>query len=113
MSNPAVRPRKSKPKVIYAEASKPEGRPEAAPPAAGNPQGGKYSVQVHSFRTNSLATEARRPLEAAGFTCFIKFFPGNAGWYAVFVGPFEDLNTAREKSAEFRTRGLAPVIRQQ
>jgi cell division protein FtsN len=80
-------------------------------PVIEEPKAAGYVIQVHSFRTDSLAQRALPKLERSGFTPYVRYT--NSGWYAVFTGPFESLAEARKAAAGLRNRGLSTIIRHQ
>ena len=81
--------------------------------AAAGRQSPRFVLQIHSFRKKQPAEESLAPLERTGDPVLVKFIGSGAGpgWFAVYVGPFDDLATAKEKASVLRAGGYSPVIR--
>jgi cell division protein FtsN len=63
-------------------------------------------IQVHSFRTEAQADAAGQRLREAGFEAANRLQVNDDGsrWYAVVVGPFDDVERAEEVAAMLRDR---------
>jgi cell division protein FtsN len=61
---------------------------------------------VHSFRTEAQADAAGQRLREAGFEAANRLQVNDDGtrWYAVVVGPFDDVERAEEVAAMLRDR---------
>jgi cell division septation protein DedD len=69
----------------------------------GVPDPGKYSVQVGSFRQETEATTLTDQLRATGYRVRMVRVDGVRGlWYQVFVGPYGDLDEARQDQMRVR-----------
>lgn len=110
--------------VLQAESS-PEPEPLPAPQQQGpavvsepepkRPASVEYFLQVHSFRNNEEAVENAKELKEMNLSSFVQHHAveGDSGWYAVYVGPFEDAETARHVDSQIRMAiGASPVLRE-
>jgi general secretion pathway protein A len=73
-----------------------------------------YALQVHSLRGQQEAEKALSALKRKKWNGFIFYTPGagNSEWYAVYVGPFKDMNSAVQAAAALnREEGFSPIIR--
>jgi cell division septation protein DedD len=103
---------------------KPEVKPEApAQPAPAAPveqpkapakaeakqaeTGGKFTVQVGSFNSESQANERISALRASGFEArsAVVEIPGRGTWYRVHVGRFREREEAARAAAQLREKG--------
>ncbi len=74
----------------------------------------QYYLQVYSFRTDSQAKAALAELQNAGYPSLSRLSTkgAGAGWFGVYVGPFEDLDSARQNVSRLRRRTrVSPVLR--
>jgi cell division septation protein DedD len=88
--------------------------PAAAPkpveqPAPAESAGGKFTVQVGSYNSQSEANEHVSRLRAAGFASRAAAveLPGRGTWYRVQVGRYADRAEASKAAGELRTKGGA------
>lgn len=90
-----------------------ESRPARLTPASVKPM--DYVLQVYSFRTMGRAEESAGELKGMSFPSFVVHQPGteDEGWYVVYVGPFNDLETARRTGSGLQAAtGTSPVLRE-
>jgi general secretion pathway protein A len=70
-----------------------------APPA----DEAKYSVQVHSFRLESEAAKLAELLRSLGYRVRTSYVDDTLGfWHRVFLGPYSDLEQAKQDEARVR-----------
>jgi general secretion pathway protein A len=117
---PVAPPPAAKPEPAPAVAATPPPKVEAPPatvstppPRAASPARasvpGTYSIQVHSFKSRQVADEAVSRLQRDGYQVHVT--PRGA-WFVIFVGPYGDSESARERAAELAQRyGSSPIIR--
>ena len=77
------------------------------------PQSG-YALQVHSFRNQEEAEKALATLKKKNWDGFVMYTAGagQSEWYAVFIGPFKDVNSAMQGAAALsREENLSAIIR--
>jgi general secretion pathway protein A len=73
-----------------------------------------YALQVHSLRGQREAEQALSALKRKNWGGFVFYTPGagELDWYAVYVGPFKDMNSAIQAAAALSSEeGLSPIIR--
>lgn len=78
---------------------------------SGNPA---FLLQVHSLKTQRQADSALADLKRKGYPALQRFVlnPDNTRWYVVYLGPFDDLEAAREAARRLLQREqLATILR--
>ena len=112
---PPASPVKSEPAPVLPAPPPPMRRttPASLPPEAASGAGAQardvYSIQVHSFKSRPVADETVSQMRQDGFEVNIR--PRGA-WFVIFVGPFGDAESARERAAEIASKyGASPIIR--
>jgi cell division protein FtsN len=108
IASPALQMRRPEPAT-----AKPSRTPPPSPPAAASqPAGGRYSVQVGSFRVREQAEELRGRLLGKGYAARIQLtrIPGSGIWYRVRVGRFADRETASRAARRLENRERLSVL---
>ncbi len=72
-----------------------------------------YIIQLHSLRTKSRAKAALVKLESQGHPAYMRFYrDGGGNWFVIYVGPFANLDLAKEKAILLEGQDNAdPIIR--
>jgi general secretion pathway protein A len=73
-----------------------------------------YVLQVHSFLTEDKAKPAMMELKKEGQPSYVQHVINSQkmGWYVVYAGPFDDLDTAHQTAAAIKNRyHIEPIIR--
>lgn len=71
----------------------------------------EYRVQIYSSKSQSQAEEEARRLEKEGFHVFWKkAVTGGQDWYIVYVGPFDDLDSANIHVDALKFSGRDPIL---
>ena len=74
-------------------------------------QKGNYRIQVYSLKTQAEADEHVANLITAGFDTFWKkAVSAGQDWYIVYVGPFQDLNSAKVNLKALKFSGRKPIL---
>ena len=72
---------------------------------------GNYRIQVYSLKTQIEADEHVAELKAGGFDTFWKkAVSAGQDWYIVYVGPFNNLNSAKIHLKALRFSGRKPIL---
>jgi len=81
---------------------------QAVPAALRPAAGGKYTLQIGSFRTAREATDRAQVLDAAGLKPFLRGaeVKGKGKWYRLYVGGYLSRDEAEKAGADYRTQGL-------
>jgi cell division septation protein DedD len=108
----AAQPAAPAPAEQPAPAPKPAEKPQVQTPAPVNEAGaagGKFTVQVGSYSSQSEANEHVSRLRAAGFEArsAAAELPGRGTWYRVQVGRFADRAAASQAVSQLRSKGAA------
>ncbi len=96
----------------------PRAEPERLPAAAkGTPrQLSKtgYILQISSHRELKEAESASQRLKGSGYPSFVIYQPTGirSEWYGVYIGPYEEITTARKVASTLKSTGMAaPILR--
>ena len=99
----AVSPRAEVEQAAVA-APQPPSQAETPPPAAAAPAAQRYVVLVGSFRGQSEADTLLDQLRGLGYRTYVNHVTSaeRGRWHLVFVGPYDDLDRARQDEARVR-----------
>jgi cell division protein FtsN len=108
-ASPALQTRRPEPATVKPSRTPPSSSP---PPATSQPAGGRYSVQVGSFRVREQAEELRGRLLGKGYAVRVQLtrIPGSGIWYRVRVGRFADRETASRAARRLENREHLSVL---
>lgn len=85
-------------------------QPEPVAPPASKAQG-NYRIQVYSLKDKAEAEQHVDELKKSGFNAFLKkAVSAGQDWYIVYVGPFNDINSAKVNLKALKFSGRQPIL---
>lgn len=103
---------KTPPAAVAAPEEKKDVQPKnIEPPAAPKQEKESYRIQIDSMNARAQAEDAIRQLQKEGFNAYWKKVDSSGrSWYTIYVGPFEDLNSAKIHYNALKQTGRNPML---